>query len=314
VTPTEPGGTLPRLRAAAITLLGATLAVVAGLPAASASNLPTPGTAADVAALVAASTSITSLPSDLVPALAKAPADTASTYYRKTGPGCPLVTSCVYGDESSSSLVVLFGDSHAQMWLPALAPVANQDGFKLALVWHPGCPFAALTVAWGVCTKYRTTAVASIAAAHAHLVLLANKTTNVVGPGGRIFTNAQWQAGVVTTIDALASPTTTVAVVGDITQLNSSGPQCLASYPTNVQKCSVFDPNPKYTQHFSAEEAAATATGAGYVATQPWLCTKRCAAVIGNMVAYSDQGHVTDTYAEYLSAVWAAALQPLLAG
>ncbi len=275
--------------------------------------MPTPGTASQVKALVASSTSITKLPSHLVPSLPSAPYDTPGHYYPTSANGCSTTSQCVYGDTTSITTVVLYGDSHAQMWLPALAPVATLEKFRLVLVWHSACPYADLTTAWSVCRGFRSTAISEIQKIHPALVLLAEKVSNVVGPGGTTFTNAQWQKGVETTVTALTTTTTRVAVVGDLSQFDSSVPACLDAYATNVQKCAIFNPNPKYTQHFNAEKMAAAATNAAYVNTQPWLCTKRCSPVVGAMIVFSDQGHVAATYAEYLSGVWNTVITNLMA-
>ena len=89
-------------------------------------------------------------------------------------------------------------------------------------------------------------------------------------------------------------------------------PDCLAAYPTQVQRCSVQNPNPKARQHVAAERAAAAAEGVAYVNPQGWLCTKVCSPVIGRMAAYYDAGHVSSTYAAYLAGVFGKALRPLL--
>lgn len=296
--------------------LVASLVVAAGLLWATASDatppLPPPGTAAQVAQLVKASTAIKKLPADLQPALAAAPNDSASTLYPKTANGCSTTTACVYGDLNSSTVVVLYGDSHAQMWLPAFVPIANSLAFKLVLLWHAGCPIEDFATANVTCEHYRTTDIGLINALKPTLVLLSNKVTDIVGPGGVIYTNAQWLHGLEVTIEALQSPATSVAVLGDVNQFDESVPDCLSIHPSNVQDCAIANPNPKYTQHFAQEAQAAAATKAGYVNPMAWFCTKKCSPVIGTMVVDYDQGHVTATYAEYLTTVWSTAISKLL--
>jgi uncharacterized protein YejL (UPF0352 family) len=282
------------------------------LTPASATQWPTPGTSAQVAQLVAASTSITTVPSNLVPSLSSANHDNVDTFYPKAANTCPTPLSCVFGDTSSPNLVVLYGDSHAQMWLPALIPVAQSDKFRLALVWHPGCPDTDVTTSWAVCSSFRTSAISAINASHPSLVLLGNKTTNVVGPRGTSITNAQWEKGLETTISHLSQSGTKVAVIGDITSFDASVPACIAAYPTHVQHCTVPNPNPKFTQRFSVESAAAKVEGVPYLNPQPWLCKTKCSPIVGNMVTYWDQGHVAATYAEFLTNLWANALKDVV--
>ena len=187
-------------------------------------RLPTPGTESQVAALVAASSSIERLPIELVPPLAQAATDTPGTYYAAAGRHCNGVTQCVFGAVRSKRSIVLFGDSHAQMWLPALAPAAQSLGYRLSLVWTSGCPAATVSV-WDAethsvnqaCSSWRTRMVAKIHRLGPALVLLASRTSDIPGPRNHPTTNAAWTAGLERTITELESATTTVAVIGDIT-------------------------------------------------------------------------------------------------
>jgi SGNH domain (fused to AT3 domains) len=302
-----------RLRTTMLTVVAVVVATGSDISNASTKiPLPPPGSAAQVHAAVLASTSISALSSSALPALADAHGDTPGNLYPVTRPGCVGTKQCVLGDAAATKTVVLFGDSHAQMWLPALVPIAKLDHFRLVVIWKSACPVVNVKTSSSGCVPFRTSSIAEIAKLHAVLVLLANRTTGIIAPGGALITKTAWQKGLETTIGELRSATTKVAVIGDITQFNSPVPDCLAAHPTNVQRCTVPNPNPKFTQKFAPEKAAAVATGAGYVDTQKWVCTKKCSPVIGNMIAYSDFGHVSATYAEYLTTVWDAAVTPMV--
>jgi hypothetical protein len=288
------------------------LSLASLVPSLASASSPSPGTTQQVASLVQSSTSIKSLPNPSLPPLPLATRDSVGSMYPAANKACLTVRQCVFGVGASSQVIVLYGDSHAEMWLPALVPYARANSMRIVLIWHPGCPVVQLRTSWPVCSSFRSSAVTMIRSLHPRLVLLADKNSNVVGPGGVIFTNAQWQAGLVTTIKQIQSATTRVAVVEDVTVFNALVPNCLAAYPADVQRCSVAFPNPKYTEHISAESAAASAAGAGYVSTRPWLCAKRCSPVIGPMIVDFDADHVTATYAVYLSQVWSLRLAKLL--
>jgi hypothetical protein len=221
----------------------------------------------------------------------------------------------VLGDTSATRTVVVYGDSHAQMWLPAIVPLAVAAHVRVVVIWTSDCPVVSIrTSVIGGCARFRTNAIAAITRLRPALVVLGERTTDIAGPHDAVITGTAWQRGLETTIRALQSPVTKVAVMGDVGQFDTPVPDCLAAFPTDVQRCTVKNPNPRFTQKFAAERAAALATGATYVDARQWLCTKRCAAVIGTMVVYSDQGHVSSTYAEYLTDVLAADLDPLLRG
>jgi hypothetical protein len=297
-----------------------------------ATSLPSPGSASQVAALVAASPSITTLNSTVEGELPSAGVDFPSRLYGlKLFSGCRYTTSCVLADKKSKKVIVLFGDSHAFMWVPSVVPWAKANKYKLLLLWERGCPPADLPTQWlfldnvtqdqGVmsqpsCIAWRNSTISAIEKLKPALVLLGERTSLAVSePSGAPFTEAQWQAALQTTITSLQSATTKVAVIEDAPWHSSDVPQCLAAYPTNVQKCSVPYPNPAALGEQPAESAAAAANGAGFITTLPWLCTSdgaTCSAVIGNFITYRDTGHLTATYAQYLSQVMGLAIKAIL--
>jgi hypothetical protein len=271
---------------------------------------------------VAASVHITTLSSAVAAELPAASTDFSWSDYPAVGTStsstCHTVTSCVYGDLSSSKVVVLFGDSHALMWLNALAPFAQSAKLKLVLLWQGLCTPGDLSVyAPGfadppLCNAYRAQMITAIQKLAPALVVLAEKTTQVKSGPSSYFTDPQWEAGLVTTIDELQTPATKVAVLEDTPTFSSPVPECLAAHPTAVQSCAVRYSNPKIPGHESAELAAARKTGAGFVRTQGWFCTAMCSPVIGSFIPYIDTNHVSFTYAGYLSGVMGAALKPLV--
>lgn len=305
-------------RCAAAGAMAAVLGVASS--ALGAAKLPKPGTAAEVTKLVAASSSIQRLPRNLVPPLSQVSSDSPGTYYGVAGRHCDGVTKCVFANTKAKRTIVLFGDSHAQMWLPALVPVAQSAGYRLSLVWMSGCPAATVSVwdptthsVYAACNSWRSAMIAQIHKLGPTLVLLGSRTSDMPGPGNKPTTDAAWKTGLERTIHQLKTPTTRVAVIGDISVFSPIPiPQCLSAYPKAIQQCSVKNPNGKTRQHFAAEMAAASAEGVTYVNTQKWLCTTTCSPVIGTMAAYFDTFHVSSTYAEYLSGVWATALKTLL--
>lgn len=296
----------------------AVVAVAAGIAAAA--KLPPPGTPSHVAALVASSHTIEQLPSDLVPSLSQVPNDNTASYYFKTKQGCTGTRACDFGYRAASTSIVLFGDSHAAMWLPALDWVGRHLGYRVVLLWRPGCPAADVRV-WNAsshsldaaCDAYRKSSLAAIEKLSPALVLTSNRTTNVLGANGKLIPSAAWQSGLESTIASLVAHKLHVAVIGDISALSSQMPQCLAAHPQHIQRCSSPNPNPAMHTHLAAEDAAARAENVPYVNPQPWLCTKVCSPVIGKFAAYSDWQHVTATYAAFLSLDWEGVMRPLLA-
>jgi hypothetical protein len=289
-----------------------------------ASGSPPPATAAQVSALVAASAKIKKEDATVLAELPTAPTDQPWTQYGTVGEnGCDATTVCVYGDTTASKTVVLFGDSHASMWLSAVAPWATAHHERLVLVWDPGCPPAILPTNWqwldppGVtsnpsCLTWRTAALAYVVSLHPSLVLIAERTAAIKSePSGKAFSTSQWQSALEKTIRKLESSQTKVAVIEDVPWHDESVPECLSREPSDVQACSVPYPNKLWPGQQKAERSAAETAHASLIDTVGWFCIKSdttCSSVIGNYITYWDNGHVTASYAAYLSGVMGSAI------
>jgi hypothetical protein len=302
-----------------VLLAGSLLLLLAG-PAGAAST-PKPGTAAQVAQLVAASTSVTTLSPALTATLPNLEYSGVGSLYPAAGLQCATVTSCVYGDKTSKNLVVLFGDSHASMWLPAVAPAITAAKFKLVVLWIPACHIVSLEVyaesppplgGESMCDTWLTNEIATITALKPKLILLGERTAQIYAAPSTLFTEQQWQQGLETTIRDLHVNGAKVALFEDIVWQDQNPGPCLAANLTNVQACSVPNPNPVNPGQQVAEKKAAMATHTGYIATTQWFCTSVCSPVVGSFITHWDEGHVSARYAQYLSKVVGTALAPYL--
>lgn len=299
------GGAAP-----AVTSPGTTVATT---PVGVASDPAPAATLAQVEGVVAASVRVDSMDRRTMSQLSRVTEDRADVI-DSLPINCPgIAPHCVFGDATSHNVVVLFGDSHARMWLPAIIPVARADHLKVVVVGRDGCPLVAPGVAshFGSCGAVITRDVATIDAMRPAAIILSDRTTY----GG--ISDAQWQAGLSRTIADLATSRAHVAVIGDI-QVFDAGQtsyllSCLVNHPHSVQACDVPNPNPAAPGHETAEVAAAAGAGDLYVNPTPWLCTPTtCSPVIGGNIVYWDAFHITAKYATYLSGVMGGALGPFL--
>lgn len=270
----------------------------------------TPGTASQVAALVAASVHIKSLTSAQEAALTTAGLENADIAFH-IPTLCDSATTCVYGDTSATTTVVVLGDSHVRMWLPALATTATADRFRIVVLGRDGCPVISYKVfTYQDCVGVMSHALKVIDALKPAAVIVGDRTSLLP-----TISLATWQRAETDLLDALKGSGAAVAVIGDIQAFNLEPVDCLAIHPRNVQLCGSPNPDPAKPGHESAEQAGAAAAGVAYVDPQPWLCTStRCSPVVGPYFAYWDDTHVSVPYARYLAGVLATALKPTLAG
>jgi len=299
---------------AGVVILGAT-----SVSAAPTYQLVTPGSAAQVTALVKASTSITELPSLLTPSLGAASTSTTLMNLVALGGVCPSApTTCSFGALKSKKVIMMAGDSHALMWVPALVPALAKAGYRLDLDWNPGCPMATFTIpsptdGQAKCAKWRSNIISIIKKSKPVAAIFSERTSNY-WPNGSQPSNADWTNALGVTFQSLKSLKTKFIVIGDMPVSNAVLPQCLSLHPASVQDCATSPTNP-VAQNQDAhlgEQMAAKAAKVGFVNPISWLCSTTCSPVIGNMVTNYNSSHVSAVYASYLSTVMGTAIKSLL--
>ena len=259
--------------------------------------------------LVQASVHIQRLGPAVIRTLPTLATDTAANLYGLPRT-CATTTSCVLGDVAASRTIVVYGDSHARMWLPAILPAATADGFRVVVVGEDGCTVDSMDLAdtrFHLCAEVQAEAMADIAALEPAAVILSNRTSY---PG---LSSKAWEAGMELTISRIEGYGAKVVLIGDTQPLTEYPESCLSVNRMRAQRCAQANPNRARPGEEGAERVAAARTGAIYVDPTPWLCTTtRCSEVIGTHIAYWDWHHISTTYAQVLSNVMAGALKPIL--
>ena len=261
-----------------------------------------PGTPQEVRRLVADSLRLTALSSTVRAQIPHAIGDNAATVLRMPD-SCVTATSCVYGDRQGPGAIVLFGDSHARMWIGAIQTLAQQEHLRLIVLGHNGCPLVSLTVASSyspACVSFRHQALLVIQHVRAHVVILTNRTTY----GG--FSPAQWRSALRRTFHEVRASGSPLMMIGDIQEFSQPLPDCLARFRTKVSMCFAHES----AGIDRAERAVARESHVPYIDPRPWLCAKQtCSPVIGNFIAYWNGQHVSYRYSQYLAVVMAQAIR-----
>jgi peptidoglycan/LPS O-acetylase OafA/YrhL len=279
---------------------------------ASASGTPPPPatTTSQVAALVARSSADKSLPPHLVPSLENLPNDLPS---QPAGCNTQAPTQhpkdCVFGDAAATRTVVMFGDSHAKMWMPGLNVAARGAKWKAILVARSGCPAPTvheLDAQSGQpdvsCDAWRSWAIAHIRTLHPQLLVLSSMYFYPEDFNHRVISSATWDHGLESTLRQLAMPGTRVIVLGDIPYLSQDPPDCLAANEDNVEKCGSPRQSAVLVAHNDGLRTTAVAMHASYVGVDNWFCDQTfCPAIVGRIAVYRDRAHISATYATWLS-------------
>jgi hypothetical protein len=273
---------------------------------------------------VAAATKITTVPKDLQPSLSSAfdwggldeSVQCQATYAQTSEGICPL------GDLKSDRLMVVYGDSHALMWLPAFEAIARSARLRLVVLGRSYCPAEMVTIAnqwtWKdpggpylVCDQWHRWAVNWINRHKPRLLVITQENgyfaPSVDGSLPISFSDAQWRAGLVALFNSIHVPNMTEILLGNTPTLIKGGPACLGSHPKDIQFCS--EPARSAVQPLNpVERSTARAAGVGYVDPIPWFCSRVCTVIIDHYRVYLDTIHMTATWARYLENVLALSL------
>jgi peptidoglycan/LPS O-acetylase OafA/YrhL len=219
---------------------------------------------------------------------------------------------CVVGDPQGSTTVVLYGDSHAAMWLPALELMATDRHWRVVPVIKVACPPFEVRVwrpsldrALTECDVWRPLAMDVIAREHPAIVFVASsRNYQLVDDQGRplpINAYAGWESGMVDALRALRALADRVVLIGESPHFHFDPPRCLAT-EGRVEACTVPRRQLVSAAYESLEERATTATGADLIPTIPWLCQKEsCPLILGDYLVYRNNGHLTATITTVLA-------------
>ena len=270
---------------------------------------------------VAAAALITEVPASVNPILPWAGVDYGG--FDEPAPCIALAAAtfskiCTLGDTKGKGLLVVYGDSHALMWLQSFNAIAQGAHWRLVILAKEGCPAAFLTVttppglrspgsAYTECDQWHTRAVQWINAHHPNMLVVTQRDLYQI-PSSTVDvpTHASigaWDVGLRQMLDAVTAPGVKKVVLGNIPVRAVDPPTCLAQHRNDVQACTTPAPQSALDGYAAAEMDAARAAGARYQVTTPWFCSTVCTDLIKNYVVYLDVDHVTSTYARYLYVV-----------
>ncbi len=219
---------------------------------------------------------------------------------------------CIYGDPSAPRLV-LFGDSHAAQWFPALLGFAESNGYAVESHTKSSCPsISAEVIRDGVpyvaCSQWRDTVIDQINLEQPALVVLANYGSANLASGDADYA-AAWGDALRRTIDAIDAPT---VVLADTPDLGTTPSVCLSANLDSAEECGKPRDVALASDARSAERATAAATAVPYVDLTDYMCSDWCFPIIGDVLAYRDSHHITAEFSETLAPAIGEQLAALL--
>ena len=203
---------------------------------------------------------------------------------------------CIYGDKTSKKTIVLYGDSHAAQWFPALEQLAIDRAYKLVSLTKSACPSVDVPRAdQGAyknihCEKWRDYAIDRIRQLRPEAVIMSS-FQYFNPPKGYPSENKWWREGQVRLLNSLRGLSDHLIYISDTPRPLRDIPNCLAS--RDLKSCNTTEETPvKIIDGFQK------------IDPNPWLCAQQCPAIQDGYVVYRDASHI--------SVVAALALKPKL--
>jgi peptidoglycan/LPS O-acetylase OafA/YrhL len=256
-----------------------------------------------------ASVGITELPSNLTPALDEAMNDRSQA----ADAGCLLdfdetdQPTCLYGDPQGDKTMVLVGDSHADQWFTPLEEQARAHGYKLYSWTKSACPIAEVDNVWSdqlkreysECVSWRADLQERVRQLNPD-VIVSSQSDHVVWDS---MSDAQWGRATVNGLGEMSGDKSRVVYLQDTPYVGNDPVECLQENLSDASQCVVptADAFQNFPDRHSAVRSAVETAGFQFVDTLPFFCTDTCPSVVGNMTVRRDAGHITNTYAAWLS-------------
>ena len=209
---------------------------------------------------------------------------------------------CNYGDPNGTKTVVVFGNSHSAMWVPALAVAAKADHWKLYPVVKESCGYDTYTDEvpglnpMNQCSSWYDWAKTVIAGLHPNVLVMGSYTKTTY-----------WELGERKVIAQLRPLTKRFVLLSDSPWIPAPA-QCLL-YLNATQGTCLRHESPRRIAVQVKTHAIATVMHVQYLDITPLLCDeRRCPSVIDGIIPTADGSHVTPQYSAFVALAFDAGI------
>lgn len=217
----------------------------------------------------------------------------------KDRPGCAATSeestiyTCIFGDASVEPRIALVGGSHAVNFLIPLDSVAQNRGLRVDTYFKQGCPVRFIPGNDSSCETWSRAVVAQLIADEVDAVVVTGTRPHAENGGDYVpesYTRV-W--------DELVGAGISVVAIRDTPWLPFNGPECIevfgAAGCTVARSQVLSEPNP-------LDVVAESMDLVHVIDLSDIFCDdSTCSAVIGNVQAYIDDNHLTETFSATLT-------------
>ncbi|MGX5800662.1 acyltransferase family protein [Bradyrhizobium sp. Arg314] len=222
---------------------------------------------------------------------------------------------CVFGD--GQRVIALFGDSHADHWSTPLIEAGRKKGYRVATWLKNSCRASRISVwsaelkrAYAECDRWREQAIDEIIEARPALVVISELAVTsgrkMAGRGGATDSqDADWRAGLRSTLTSLSKAGLKVAFIRDVPFNNANVDTCVAralwrdETPSRCDQTRAYAANDRMAA--VEREIVNSVPNASYVDLTDRFCSATiCHVFIDGKLAFRDQHHMATPFAKSL--------------
>jgi peptidoglycan/LPS O-acetylase OafA/YrhL len=205
-------------------------------------------------------------------------------------------STCVDGPADGVQ-AVLFGDSHAQQWLPVVQVLARENNWRLNQFTKAACPVAALQPRDGRtdpftkpdCLGWREDSINAIIALKPKYIVIGSLSTYV--PDYQEFKTAWDQS-----LNRLRTTGARLIYLRDTPYPNKNIPECVSGATDNWSKCDFDLNNAHRTEPIVTDQVRGENLDIPVLDVNAYLCeATQCRAVRNGTLLYRDDSHLTAT-------------------
>jgi len=228
---------------------------------------------------------------------------TAADEWPRYAGGCTanekeLTNVCNNGKQNAAKTVVIIGNSHAHVWATPILSLADKYGWRVEAITKGYCPVT-VGPASGLsegCLDFDKDTLKKVLEMKPDLVVTTSTRTDP-DPNAVEFMDPGW----VPPIKSINDAGIPVVALRDTPRMHEAVPACLERNLDNYTACGSTTAE-NYLDASPDAAVAAQLPGTKFLDFSRFFCPdKRCPAVIGNVMVYKDDNHITRTYMESLT-------------
>lgn len=231
------------------------------------------------------------IPADMSPTIDKVKADLKGIGECSGGGRKTWSKICQFGDPQGRKKMVVFGDSHSTMWIPALGANAKASHWQFIPIVKEACGFKDFGAPpdRSSCGTWYQWAKNTIKTLHPDLIVVS------------VFVDPGWENGLRRIVNELTVSGTRMLLMSDAPGVDVAPAVCLLTSGATQKTC-LWTQRTKYLEADATTKTIAQQAKIEFVNVSPWFCYKlSCPTIIDSTVAYADAGHISGTYARYLA-------------